>query len=197
MKTPKIRHDPRNARRRDDAARAAIRRSIEVLGVGRSIVIDRDGVVVAGNGVLEEARALGVPLKIIDSDGSELVAVRRSDMGTNDPQRCALALADNAVAALADWDEPTLAELRAELGADLEEVAGFGLDATGEDWAPPPPDDGERYDQCEKYGAVLRLGEYHCDVSREAYDRVIEEIRQEVGSDEAAVTAELLRRIGA
>jgi hypothetical protein len=93
--------------------------------------------------------------------------------------------------------QPTLADLRAEIGTDLEEVAGFGLDADGADWAPPPPDNNEQFDDCERYGANLRLGDYRCDVSREDYDRVIEEIRQKVGFDDAAILAELLRRLGA
>lgn len=197
-RTTSIQPDPRNARTRDDAGKAAIRRSIEALGAGRSIVTDKDGVIVAGNGVFEQAQALGVKLRIVETDGAELVAVKRTDLLAGDPRRTALALADNQLATLAAWDEPKLAELREGLTKPLDEAAGFGLDSLGDDWSAPPPDgDGSEFDTVSKYGAILRLGEHHCDVTRAEYDQVIEDIRQAVGFDDEAVTVELLRRIGA
>jgi hypothetical protein len=197
VKRSDLKQDPRNARRHGELSQGAIRRSVEALGAGRSILVDRDGVVIAGNGVLEQAQAIGLKLKLVHTDGDELIAVRRTDLETYDPRRTALAIADNAVAELSDWDNPTLDEIRAEIGPALEEVSGFGLDSAEEDCEPPPPDDPTDFDTCDKYGAVLRMGDYRADVTREDYDRVIEAIRQAVGFDEDAILAELLRRIGA
>ena len=51
--------DERNANRGTRPGRQALERSLQRLGAGRSIVIDRDGRVIAGNKVVEHARHLG------------------------------------------------------------------------------------------------------------------------------------------
>lgn len=198
MKRPAIKLDPRNARVHNDADKAGIRQSIETLGAGRSIVTDRDGVVIAGNGVYEQAKALGMKVRVIDSDGTHLIAVKRTDLTAGDPRRTALAIADNQLASLSAWDVTTLADLRAGLDKSLEEAAGFGLQVEPEGWGAPPPDGGNSAaDTPDKCDTNLSLGDFSCRVTRAEYETLIESIRQEVGFDESAVIAELLRRIGA
>ena len=58
----KITLDPRNARSHPDRNRSAVEKSLRELGAGRSIVVDRDGVIVGGNAVYKQAVKLGIPL---------------------------------------------------------------------------------------------------------------------------------------
>ena len=90
-----IKLDPKNYRVHGEKNKAIIRKSLEDCGAGRSILLDGDDVVIAGNGVYEQAQALGLPVRVIESDGRELIAIKRTDLKTEDDKRRALALADN------------------------------------------------------------------------------------------------------
>ena len=115
-----IRLDPRNANRGTARGLEALRRSLAECGAGRSILVDREGRVIAGNKTVEQARALGIPIRLVESTGEQLVAVRRVDLDlARDTRARALAIADNRVAELdLDWDQDALRELHAE-GFDL------------------------------------------------------------------------------
>jgi len=60
-----IKLDPKNARKHPDRNKAAIRASLEQLGAGRSVVMDNENVLIAGNGVFEQAQELGIPVKVM------------------------------------------------------------------------------------------------------------------------------------
>lgn len=95
-----------------------IRQSLGEVGAARSIVIDENGVVLAGNGVVEAAADAGIErVQIVDTDGETIVAVRRA--GLTPEQKTRLALYDNRAGELSDW-EPL------ELAALLEEGFDFG-----------------------------------------------------------------------
>ena len=131
--------DPRNANRGTPRGREALRHSLHAFGAGRAVLIDRHGVVIAGNKTVAEVRAQGLRLRVIESDGSELIAVQRRDLDlASDDRAQALALADNRVGELdLVWDETTLQELHAagvELAAfwtDEELAALFAEPVTG------------------------------------------------------------------
>ena len=67
--------DPANANKGTERGRALVEASLQECGAGRSILADRDGTIIAGNKTLEAARKLGLPVRIIDSAGEELVVV--------------------------------------------------------------------------------------------------------------------------
>ena len=56
---------------------------------------DGDDYLIAGNGVYEQAQKLGIPTRIIESDGKELIVIKRKDLKYDDEKRKVLALADN------------------------------------------------------------------------------------------------------
>ena len=87
--------DPNNYRIHTDKNKRLIRKSLQECGTGRSILFDSDDCIIAGNGVYEQSQALGLPVRIIESDGTELIAIKRTDLKTEDDRRKALALADN------------------------------------------------------------------------------------------------------
>jgi len=118
--------DPRNARKHPAKNKTAVESSLKELGAGRSIVVDADGVVIGGNAVYEQAQKLGIPVREVETSGEELVVVRRVDLKTDDPRRKALALADNQISTLGEWDEAVLSELQDEVLGEIEfETMGF------------------------------------------------------------------------
>src|SRR5215211_2062377 len=102
--------DPRNARAHSERNLEVIISSLQEVGAARSIVVDEDGVILAGNATVTAAQQAGIDrIRFIDTDGSELVAVRRS--GLSPEQKRRLALLDNRAAELASWDTEILASL--------------------------------------------------------------------------------------
>ena len=63
------------------------------------------------------------PIRIIETDGTELVVVKRTDLHEGDERRKKLALADNATSDNVEWDFDAMAAD----GWDEEAVAEFGV----------------------------------------------------------------------
>lgn len=123
-KTPRLRLDPNNARIHGDRSKAAIRESLERVGPGRSIFVDGDDIVRAGNGVYEQALTMGLRVTIVDADPDELIAVRRSDL--RGEQAVQAALYDNRAGELSEWNTDV-----------LQALASFSPDnLLGELWTP-------------------------------------------------------------
>lgn len=116
-----IKQDPNNTRLHGDRNKMLIEKSLKELGAGRSIVIDNEGYIVAGNGVHEQAEKLGIKTKIIESDGEELIVIKRTDLSYDDEKRRALAVADNATGDTSEWafDELNVNEIE-EWGIDFK-----------------------------------------------------------------------------
>lgn len=73
-----LKPDHKNARKRTDRSASLIEESLKKYGAARSIVIDEDGRVLAGNGTIEGAKAAGLEdVRVIESDGKEIIAIKR------------------------------------------------------------------------------------------------------------------------
>lgn len=90
--------DPANVRRHGPRNLDSIKGSLTRFGQQKPIVVSKDNVVVAGNGTLEAAKALG---------WTEIDIIRSSLKG---PEATAFAIADNRTAELAIWDDDGLKE---------------------------------------------------------------------------------------
>ena len=91
----KIKLDSKNYRVHTDKNKMIIDKSLKELGAGRSILIDSENEIIAGNGVFEQAEKQNIKIKIVETDGTELIAVKRTDLKTGDKKRKKLALIDN------------------------------------------------------------------------------------------------------
>jgi len=120
-----LKTDPGNARLHPPRNLEAVKRSLDELGAGRSIVVDKSGVAIGGSAVLEKAVELGLDMEFIHTKGDKLIVVVRDDLATDDPKRKALALADNQIALLAEWDESMLEEIKLEIEDIDFAVMGF------------------------------------------------------------------------
>jgi DNA modification methylase len=108
-----LKSDHKNARRRTDRSASLIAESLKRFGAARSIVIDEDGRILAGNGTVEGAKKAGIDkLRIIEAEGDELIAVRRG--GLSEDEKVGLALADNRSSDLSEWDNEMLRQLSEE-----------------------------------------------------------------------------------
>lgn len=120
-----IKLDPRNYRVHDDENKLLINKSLTECGAGRSILVDRDNIVIAGNGVYEQATKLGLKVRVIESDGKELIVVKRTDLTTTDGKRKLLALADNHTSDTSRFDFSAVVE---DFGVDILEDWSFDID---------------------------------------------------------------------
>lgn len=120
-----IKFDKRNYRIHNERNKKLIKKSLEECGAGRSIVIDNDGEIIGGNGIYE---AWGnKPVKVIETDGSELVVVKRTDLSTDDEKRKKLAVMDNTASDTADMNTDMIladfgSEEASEMGIDVPEI---------------------------------------------------------------------------
>jgi DNA modification methylase len=108
--------DPTNRRTHPARNLEMVEASLRRVGAARSIVIDEDDVILAGNGVTDAAKAAGIThVRVIEATGDELIAVRRR--GLTPDQKRELAMYDNRSAELAEWN---FDQLRADADAGLD-----------------------------------------------------------------------------
>ncbi len=108
-----LQNDHKNARKRTDRSSKLIKESLQKFGAARSIVIDENNRILAGNGTIAGAKAAGIKnLKVIETDGKEIIAVKRT--GLSEDEKVGLALADNRSSDLSEWDLDMLEELSQE-----------------------------------------------------------------------------------
>lgn len=118
-----INYDKRNYRKHNTKNKELIKKSLKECGAGRSIVIDSEDNIIAGNGIYEQAQSLKIPTKIVETDGNELVVVKRTDLKTDDEKRKQLAVMDNSTSDSSEFDFELLAE-----DFDSEQLGDWGLE---------------------------------------------------------------------
>lgn len=92
--------DSMNPNKGTERGAALLDWSITNLGAGRSILADRNGNVIAGNKTLDAAAEHGFPIRVVPTDGKELVVVQRTDLdlfgdGDEREQARQLSIVDN------------------------------------------------------------------------------------------------------
>lgn len=152
----KLRPNPRNARNHSKKQIRQLANSIARFGWTYPIVVDENTVILAGHARYSAAQLLGchtVPVIVLS--------------GLSDPEKRALALADNKIAANSGWDRKLLAEELGELATllpefDLDlEITGFEpaeVDSLLGDLADPEQDPADEAPALEKE-AISRIGD--------------------------------------
>lgn len=123
MKLSDLQQDGHNANKGTFRGKCAVERSIANCGAGRSIVTDKNGVILAGNKTAAAAESAGLneDVIVVETDGSQLVVVKRTDLEASDVKAKELALADNRTAELGlEWNPDVLKELSAVSDLDLK-----------------------------------------------------------------------------
>lgn len=98
--------DDKNYNKGSEFGNSLIEKSLRKFGAGRSILIDKNNKIIAGNKTIENAGAIGIDdIIIVETTGNQIVAVKRMDIDLDSKKGRELALADNASAkANINWD---------------------------------------------------------------------------------------------
>lgn len=117
--------DSKNFNKHSEYGMSLLEKSVGKFGMGRSILLDKNNKIIAGNGITETAGQLGIEdVEIVETDGSKIVAVKRTDIDLDTPEGREMALADNATnKANLQFDKNKIGEV---LGAEIAE--GWGID---------------------------------------------------------------------
>ena len=101
--------------------------SLRKFGLARSIVIDKNNRIIAGNKTAEKAADIGfTDVLVVEVDGNQLVAVKRKDIDLDSAKGRELALADNATGkANLAWDESLIEEVSQQWGFEPQD---WGVD---------------------------------------------------------------------
>ena len=127
--------DPENANLGTERGLRMLDDSLREDGAGRSILVDKDGVTIAGAKTLERAADIGLPIRVIQTDGTELVVVQRTDLdldGEGDDQVRArrMAYRDNRSSEVGlQWD---IDQLLADVSAGVDLTGVFRQDEIDE-----------------------------------------------------------------
>ena len=139
--------DDKNLNQHTEFGTSLLEKSVERFGLGRSILLDKNNRIIAGNGITDTAGSKGLEdVIIVETTGDKLVAVKRTDIDLDSREGRELALADNATAnANLSWDVKNMAEVTTEYSIDPQEwgVSEFAPPAEPEkelkedDFTPP------------------------------------------------------------
>lgn len=96
IKIQQLIQDDKNFNQGTEKGQVLLNRSFENFGAARSVLIDKNNRIIAGNKSAKTAEAHGIDdVIVVDSEGDELIAIRRVDLDLDSREGRELALADN------------------------------------------------------------------------------------------------------
>ena len=117
-----LKPDSKNANLGTQRGRGLLEKSLRQYGAGRSVLADREGNLIAGNKTVDVAAEIDLPVRVVQTDGHELVVVQRTDLDLDSSEGRGLAIADNRTGETGlEWDTDALLDLSASGIVDLEE----------------------------------------------------------------------------
>ena len=166
--------DDRNLNAGTERGQQLIEKSLREFGAGRSILLDKNNRIIAGNKTHKNAELAGLDdVIIVETDGTKLVAVKRTDVDLDTKKGRKMALADNAtVKADLAWNTEELNAVADDFGIDTDE---WDVETINNDVY--PTDDELNAEQLDKpYSMKLTFeNEAELKVFRDKYERIIED----------------------
>ena len=106
LKISDLTPDNKNYNKGTEFGNSLIEKSLRKFGAGRSILLDKNNRIIAGNKTVENAYTIGLEdVIIVETTGNQIVAVKRMDIDLDSKIGRELALADNASAkANIEWN---------------------------------------------------------------------------------------------
>lgn len=139
--------DNKNFNKGTEYGQHLIEESLRKFGAGRSILLDKNNRIIAGNKTIENAAIVGLDnVIIVETDGNQIVAVKRKDIDLDSAKGRELALADNAT---------SKANLAWDMDIITEQAERFAIDP--EDWGVSMPEPETEEPQDEKKELDTRL----------------------------------------
>lgn len=161
MKIDELKFDDKNFNKHTEYGMSLLEKSLRENGAGRSILIDKDNNIIAGNGIVESAGQIGLDkVKVVETTGDEIIAVKRTDISLNSKKGRKMALADNSTAkADLECDEENL---KSEF--DEEELKDWGVDLDWQEETEVTEDEAPEVNESEpadsELGKVYQLGNH-------------------------------------
>jgi hypothetical protein len=117
----------RNPNKGNQRGTGILDQSVRELGAGRSILVDKNGVILAGNHAQEAFVNAGIENVIeVETDGSQIVVVKRTDMEADSVAGQKMAIMDNRTVEVGlEWDNIVLGEMLEEIKASDGELDRF------------------------------------------------------------------------
>lgn len=119
--------DDHNFNRGTEDGQRLMEQSFKEHGAGRSILLDKDGRIIAGNKSQRAAIAAGIKkVRVIETTGDELVAVKRTDVALDSAEGREMAFLDNLTTQVnLSWDEVELESVADEYEDFQPQEFGF------------------------------------------------------------------------
>lgn len=147
IKIKDLTFDDKNFNKGTEYGKSLMNKSFEKFGAGRSILIDKNNKIIAGNKSAETFAELGLEdIEIVETDGKKLIAVKRTDIDLDTPEGRELALADNQTAKVnidfdfevleSELDSNTIEEWGVDTGYSLNDELGENFSLPNGDKAP-------------------------------------------------------------
>lgn len=158
-----LKFDKKNFNKHTEYGMGLLEKSLRENGAGRSILIDKDNNIIAGNGIVEAAGTVGIEkVKIVETTGDEIIAVKRTDIALESKEGYQMAMADNATAAAdLEWDSGNIAEVADKFGLDPDDWGIKGWqDETTEVEEDEAPEVDEATPPKSELGKVYQLGNH-------------------------------------
>ena len=122
MDISELKQDTQNFNRGTFEGTTLMEQSLKRLKAGRSILIDKENNIIAGNKTAETAEKLGYQVRVIETDGTELIAVKRTDLSLDSREGREMAIADNSTSVInLAWDEDNLTAAELNFGIDPDD----------------------------------------------------------------------------
>jgi hypothetical protein len=134
--------DSRNINLGSEKGNALLHKSLQEVGAGRSVLADKNGVLIAGNKTIEAAGQVGITkIKVVETKGDEIIVVQRTDLDINSETGTKMKILDNTVSKHNYVEDCEVVEIiceeyeisAAEYGLRMKEEAGDGEEPSGYD----------------------------------------------------------------
>lgn len=90
-----LKFDDKNFNKHTEYGMGLLEKSLRENGAGRSILVDKDDNIIAGNGIVEAAINAGIKkTRVVEVTGDELVVVKRTDLELDSQQGRRMALGE-------------------------------------------------------------------------------------------------------
>lgn len=131
-----LRFDDKNFNDHTEYGMSLLEKSLRDFGAGRSILIDKNNNIIAGNGIIEAAGNIGLEdMKIVETTGDKIVAVKRTDIELDSKVGRGLAMADNATSSAdLSWNKGNIEEISEKFDIDPGDwISSWNKDKVFED----------------------------------------------------------------
>jgi hypothetical protein len=149
-----LKFDDRNINKGSEFGQSLLEKSIRETGLGRSIVTDKNNVIIAGNQTAQKAAELGLEDVIeVETNGKQLVVVKRTDLDINSESGIKAKILDNTVSKHNYIEDAELVTVLCE-EADIMNINAYGL---GERHEPPEIDEEQQVNFSAKIKHTIKI----------------------------------------